>query len=53
MITAGGGEIYACKLAVEMFKLTKADFSEQVKDIITVGQLYEMSYGLGTQIVFV
>ncbi|MCX6230736.1 MAG: DsrE/DsrF/DrsH-like family protein [Bacteroidetes bacterium] len=53
MITAGGGEIYACKLAVEMFKLTKADFSEQVKDIITVGQLYEMSYGHGTQIVFV
>jgi peroxiredoxin family protein len=53
MITAGGGEIYACKLAVEMFKLSKDDFSEQVKDIITVGQLYEMSYGLGTQIVFV
>jgi len=53
MITAGGGEIYACKLAADMFKLKKEDFSDQVKDIITVGQLYEMSFGLGTQIVFV
>ena len=25
MITAGGGEIYACKLAADMFKLTKDD----------------------------
>jgi peroxiredoxin family protein len=53
MITAGGGEIYACKLAADMFKLKKEDFSEHVKDIITVGQLYEMSGGIGTQIIFV
>ena len=25
MITAGGGEIYACKLAMDMFKLKKED----------------------------
>ena len=53
MITAGGGEIYACKLASDMFKLKKEDYSEHVTDIITVGQLYEMSGGTGTQIVFV
>jgi peroxiredoxin family protein len=35
MITAGGGEVYACKLAVDMFKLKKEDFSDEVKDIIT------------------
>ncbi|MDD4143688.1 MAG: DsrE/DsrF/DrsH-like family protein [Prolixibacteraceae bacterium] len=52
MITAGGGEIYACKLAADMFKLTKDDFSEHVKDIITVGELYAMSGGEGTQIIF-
>ena len=52
MITAGGGEIYACKLAADMFKLTKEDFSEHVKDIITVGELYAMSGGEGTQIIF-
>lgn len=32
MITAGGGEIYACKLAMDMFKLTKDDLSEHVSD---------------------
>lgn len=52
MIVAGGGEIYACKLAVDMFKLKKEDLTEEVIDIITVGQFYEMSGGLGTQIIF-
>jgi peroxiredoxin family protein len=52
MITAGGGEIYACKLAADMFGLEKEDLSEHVKDIITVGQFYEMCGGEGTQIIF-
>ena len=52
MITAGGGEIYACKLACDMFGLTMDDFDDNVKDIITVGQLYEMCDGDRTQIVF-
>ena len=52
MIVAGGGEIYACKLASDMFKLTKEDLTEEVTAIITVGQLYEMSGGIGTQIIF-
>ena len=52
MITAGGGEIYACKLAMDMFKLTKKDLSDEVSDVITVGDLYEMCDGEGVQIVF-
>lgn len=52
MITAGGGEVYACKLAADMFKLEKEHLSEHVKDIITVGDLYAMSGGEGTQIIF-
>ncbi|MGQ8337603.1 DsrE/DsrF/DrsH-like family protein [Sunxiuqinia sp. A32] len=52
MITAGGGEIYACKLAADMFKLTKDDLTEHVQDIITVGEFYAMSGGEGTQIIF-
>lgn len=52
MITAGGGEIYACKLAAEMFNLTMDDLNENVKAIITVGDLYAMSGGEGTQIIF-
>ncbi len=52
MITAGGGEIYACKLAAEMFKLGKDDFSEHVDSIITVGDFYGMCNGDRTQIIF-
>ena len=52
MITAGGGEIYACKLATDMFKLEMKDLSEHVKDIITIGQFYEMADGERTQIIF-
>lgn len=52
MIIAGGGEIYACKLAADMFKLKKEDLSPLVKDIITVGQFYELAAGDNTQIIF-
>lgn len=52
MITAGGGEIYACKLAMEMFKLKKEDLVDEVKDVLTVGDFYGMCGGQGTQIIF-
>ena len=52
MITAGGGEIYACKMAAEMFKLEKKDLWDEVIDIITVGDFYEMCGGENTQIIF-
>ncbi len=52
MITAGGGEIYACKLAMDMFKLTKEDLSEHVIDVLTVGDFYAKSGGENTQIIF-
>ncbi len=45
MIHDTGCEIYGCKATVEMFHLKKEDFCEQVDDIITVGQFYEMSAG--------
>jgi len=53
MIVAGGGEIFACKLAADMFKLKKEDLVDEVVDIITVGQFYELAGGQGTQIIFV
>ncbi len=52
MITAGGGEIYACKLAVDMFKLEKDDLHEEVSDIITIGDFYGLCDGDRTQIIF-
>src|SRR6056297_3055697 len=52
MITAGGGEVYACKLAMDMFKLTKEDLWEDVSGVLTVGEFYEMSGGENSQIIF-
>ncbi|PLX23861.1 MAG: hypothetical protein C0599_03335 [Salinivirgaceae bacterium] len=52
MITAGGGEIYACKLAMDMFKLTKEDLHEEVSAVLTIGEFYEKAGGENTQIIF-
>lgn len=52
MITAGGGEIYACKLAMDMFKLTLDDLWEDVSGVLTVGEFYGMCGGNNTQIIF-
>ncbi len=52
LFVAGGGNLYACKLAADMFKVTKDDLSEHVKGIITVGEFYEMAGGEGSQIIF-
>jgi len=53
IIEASGGEVYACKLAADMFHLKKEDFIDEVKDIITVGEMYALAEGQGTQIVFI
>jgi peroxiredoxin family protein len=45
MIHDAGCNIYACKASVDMFHLKKEDFCEQVDDIISVGQFYEVSAG--------
>ena len=52
MITAGGGEIYACKLAADMFKVKPEDLNEHVQGIITIGEFYEKAGGEGSQIIF-
>ncbi|HMB92201.1 MAG TPA: DsrE/DsrF/DrsH-like family protein [Rhodothermales bacterium] len=53
MIVAGGGKIYGCLLAVEMFKLSREDFIDDLEDIITVGDMYALAEGEGTQIIFI
>ena len=53
MIAAAGGKLYGCKLAVEMFHLTREDFIDDLEDIITVGDMYALADGEGTQIIFV
>jgi peroxiredoxin family protein len=52
LITAGGGKIYACKLAMDMFKFKKEDLSEHVSGVLTVGEFYAHAAGEGSQIIF-
>lgn len=52
LITAGGGKIYACKLAMDMFKFKAEDLSEHVSGVLTVGEFYEHAAGEGSQIIF-
>ena len=50
MIADTGAGLYACKASVDLFGLEKNDFIEQVQDIITVGEFYEIA--AGGQIIF-
>lgn len=50
MLVESGAELYGCELAMKMFKRTKADLIPQVKDVITVGDFYDLSEG--AQIIF-
>jgi peroxiredoxin family protein len=43
MIADTGAGMYACKASVDLFGLEKNDFIEQVQDIITVGEFYDMA----------
>ncbi len=52
LISDSGGKIYACKLAMDMFKLKREDLWERVDDVLTVGQFYEASAGEGSHILF-
>ena len=52
LIIAGGGNIYACKLAMDMFKFKVEDLSEHVSGVITIGEFYAHAVGEGSQIIF-
>jgi peroxiredoxin family protein len=51
MLSDAGAKMYACKMSVDMFGLTKADFLPQVEDIVTAGDFMDMTEG--AQIIFI
>jgi peroxiredoxin family protein len=50
MIADTGAGLYACQASVDLFELSKDDFVDQVKDVITVGEFYDLA--AGGQIIF-
>lgn len=45
MIADTGAGMFACKASVDLFKMEKSDLTEQVQDIITVGEFHEQAAG--------
>jgi peroxiredoxin family protein len=50
MIADTGAGLYACQASVDLFGLAREDFIGQVKDVITVGEFYDLA--AGGQIIF-
>ena len=45
LIGETGCEMFGCKATVDIFGLKQEDFVPEMKDVITVGEFYEMSHG--------
>ena len=45
MISDTGAGMYACLASVDLFHLTKDDLIDELQDIITVGEFYDMAAG--------
>jgi peroxiredoxin family protein len=45
LLADSGAGLYACRASVDMFGLTMEDFVPQVRDIISVGEFYELAAG--------
>lgn len=50
ILADAGAELYACELAMQMFKRTPEDLLPQVKEVITAGDFYDLA--AGAQIIF-
>jgi len=53
ILKASGVKLWACKLAMEMFHLTKEDMYSGIGGVITVGEFYKKGAGVGTHMLFV
>lgn len=53
ILSASGVRMWACKLAVDMFRYKKEDLSDEIEEIITVGDFYDRAGEAGTQIIFI
>lgn len=43
ILDEAGAELYACELAMKMFKRERGDLVAQVKDVITAGDFYDLA----------
>lgn len=53
MLSASGAKLWACKLAMDMFHVTKEDLVDEIDDVITVGDFYDKASGENTHLLFI
>ncbi len=53
ILSASGAKLWACKLAMDMFHLTKEDLYDDLDGVLTVGDFYQRGSGFGTQVIFI
>lgn len=53
ILTASGVKIWACKLAMEMFKLEEKDLIDDLDGVLTVGDFYNRAKGDRNQMLFI
>ncbi len=53
ILVDSGVELYACKLAMDMFHLTKDDLFPGIEGVLTIGDFYARASAEGSQIVFI
>lgn len=53
ILSASGVKIWACKLAMDMFKLEEKDLIDDLDGVLTVGDFYNRAAGEQTQMLFI
>lgn len=53
MLSASGSKLWACKLAMDMFKIKKEDLIDDLDGVLTVGDFYERAEGERTHMLFI
>ncbi len=53
ILSDSGVRLWACKLAVDMFKLKEEDLVDEIEGILTIGDFYNRADMEGTHIVFI
>lgn len=53
ILSASGCRLWACKLAMEMFKLKREDLVDEVEGVLTVGDFYNRATGEQTHLMFI
>lgn len=53
ILTASGCKLWACKLAMDMFRLKEKDLIDDLDGVLTVGDFYERAKGEGAHLMFI